>query len=136
MPSRAKRGSILLVEADNGVCVTLRQILQQHGYQVHTARSLNHALGCLTTASFDAVITELNINGHGSGLEVARAAKSLAPPPVVVIYTGFPNPEQLRAAMALRVDYLAFKPVEVAEITGALNTLLMRRAVNLALARA
>jgi hypothetical protein len=34
------------------------------------------------------------------------------------------------------VDYLAFKPVEVAEITGALNTLLMRRAVNLALARA
>ncbi len=36
--------------------------------------------------------------------------------------------------MSLRVDYLALKPVEVREITGALSTLIARRTLNSALA--
>jgi CheY-like chemotaxis protein len=131
-----KRGSILLVEADAGVRFTLGQILEQHRYRVRAVGALDQALTLVASGSYDAVITELNIDGQGSGLEVARAAKALARTPVVVIYTGFPNPQQLRAAMALRVDYLVLKPVEVAEITGALDTLITRRAVNLAMARA
>jgi DNA-binding NtrC family response regulator len=131
-----KRGSILLVEADAGVRLTLGKILDQHQYQVRGVGALQPALRLLASGSYDAVITELNVNGHGSGLQIAKAAKSLSPTPVVVIYTGFPNPQQLRAAMALRVDYLAFKPGEIAEITGALDTLITRRAVNLAMATA
>lgn len=135
-PAANKLDSILLVEADAGVRLTLGKILEQHRYQVRGVGALQPALRELASGSYDAVITELNVNGQGSGLQIAKAAKALSPTPVVVIYTGFPNPQQLRDAMALRVDYLAFKPVEIAEITGALNTLITRRSVNLAMASA
>jgi CheY-like chemotaxis protein len=130
------RASILLVEADRAVCLTLKQILEQSGYRVAAASTLAEGLGFLGggRVKLDAVITELNVGGSGSGLELARAAKRLALPPVVVIYTGYPDKEQLRKAMSLRVDYLALKPVEVREITSALSTLIARRAVNAALA--
>ena len=133
---RVRRASILLVEADRGVRLTLKQILEQSGYRVHSAAALGEALDLLRPGKvrLDAVITELNIDGSGSGLEVARAAKVSASPPVVIIYTGYPDKEQLRAAMSLRVDYLALKPVEIGEITSALNTLIARRSVNVALA--
>jgi DNA-binding response OmpR family regulator len=136
VPSRPKHGSILLVEVEPAVRVTLKQVLEQNGYAVRTATTLNESLGLLHSQEYDAVITELNLDGVGSGLKVAAAAKSSHQPPVVIIYTGFPQKEQLRAALALRVDYLALKPVELDEITAALRTLILRRSMSRAMASA
>ncbi len=87
MYSRRQLPSILLVEADRGVRLTLQQILEQSGYRVRAAATLEEALTGLQHRpdGLDAVITELNVGGSGSGLEVARAAKLLASPPVVII---------------------------------------------------
>ncbi|HEV2115001.1 MAG TPA: response regulator [Terriglobales bacterium] len=128
---RAKRMGVLLAEDEPGILFTFSAILQEQGYQVDTASTYAEADERMQARKYDAVIVDLNMERTGLGLELARQAKELKPPPAVVIYTGYPTLEQLRAALALRVDYLALKPVDLEEIKAALHRLVTRRAVNL-----
>ena len=130
-PYRAKRVWVLLAEDEPGILYTFSAILRQQGYQVETARTYADALGRIQAHTYDAIIADLNMERTGLGLELARQAKELAPPPAVVIYTGYPTLEQLRDALALRVDYVAFKPVDLDEIKNALHRLIARRSATL-----
>ena len=130
-PTRAKLPWVLLAEDEPGILFTFSAILRQQGYQVETARTYAEAQVQMLAHRYDAVIADLNMERVGLGLELARQAKELDPPPAVVIYTGYPTLEQLRAALALHVDYLALKPVDLEEIKAALHRLVTRRAVSL-----
>jgi len=77
--------------------------------------------------TLDAVITDLNMEKEDIGLEVARVARALKPPPVVVICTGFANLKNSRRALEMHVDYLVNKPVDIEELTSALRRLIARR---------
>ena len=130
-PYRGKRIWVLLAEDEPGILFTFSAILQQQGYKVDTAHNYLEAQQRIQVRSYDAVITDLNLEREGLGLQLARQAKELAPAPAVVIYTGYPTVDQLRAALALHVDYLALKPVDLDEIKAALHRLVTRRAANL-----
>jgi CheY-like chemotaxis protein len=130
-PARSKRPWVLLAEDEPGILFTFSAILRQQGYQVETARTYAEAQQRMLAHRYDAIIADLNMERVGLGLELARQAKELDPPPAVVIYTGYPTLEQLRAALALHVDYLALKPVDLEEIKTALHRLVTRRAVSL-----
>ncbi|MGE5207081.1 MAG: response regulator [Chlamydiota bacterium] len=130
-PYRGKRIWVLLAEDEPGILFTFSAILQQQGYMVDTARNYAEAQQRMQARSYDAVITDLNLEREGLGLQLARQAKKLEPAPAVVIYTGYPTVDQLRAALALHVDYLALKPVDLDEIKAALHRLVTRRAVSL-----
>ncbi|HKW26934.1 MAG TPA: response regulator [Terriglobales bacterium] len=130
-PVRSKRPWVLLAEDEPGILFTFSAILRQQGYQVETARTYAEAQERMLAHRYDAMIADLNMERVGLGLELARQAKELDPPPAVVIYTGYPTLEQLRAALALHVDYLALKPVDLEEIKTALHRLVTRRAVSL-----
>lgn len=130
-PHLRKRIWVLLAEDEPGILFTFSAILRQQGYQVETARNYAEARERMQARKYDAVIADLNMERIGLGLELARQAKELAPAPAVVIYTGYPTVEQLRAALALHIDYLALKPVDLDEIKTALHRLVTRRALNL-----
>jgi CheY-like chemotaxis protein len=130
-PSRDKRAWVLLAEDEPGILFTFSAILRQQGYQVEAAQSFGQAQQRMQARTYDAIIADLNMERIGLGLELARQAKELHPPPAVVIYTGYPTLEQLRAALALKVDYLALKPVDLEEIKAALHRLVTRRALSL-----
>lgn len=130
-PSRGKRAWVLLAEDEPGIRYTFSAILREQGYQVETASDHAEAQERIRARHYDAVIADLNLERLGLGLELARQAKQLRPPPALVIYTGYPTLEQLRAALALHVDYLAFKPVDLDEIKAALHRLIARRTVTL-----
>jgi CheY-like chemotaxis protein len=130
-PARSKRPWVLLAEDEPGILFTFSAILRQQGYQVETARTYAEAQERMLAHRYDAMIADLNMERVGLGLELARQAKELDPPPAVVIYTGYPTLEQLRAALALHVDYLALKPVDLEEIKTALHRLVTRRALSL-----
>jgi CheY-like chemotaxis protein len=130
-PARAKRPWLLLAEDEPGILFTFSAILRQQGYHVETARTYAEAHERMSVRDYDALIADLNLERVGLGLELARRAKELELPPAVVIYTGYPTLEQLRAALALHVDYLALKPVDLEEIKTALHRLVTRRALSL-----
>ena len=124
----SEQRSLLLVDDESSILQTLRMVFEQQGYQVVTAQSCAEAVELLTNGhTFDAVVTDLNMEKEDIGLEVARAALRIKPKPAVVICTGFASVSNSRAALDLGVDYMEHKPVELEGLIAALNKLLSRR---------
>lgn len=133
-PRSATRATVLLAEDEAGVRYTFKSVLEEAGYEVRAVPSFAEAQSSIRESDFDAVITELSLERESLGLELAREAKQQKPAPAVVIYTGEPTVERLRTALALQVDYVALKPVDVEEIQAALFRLISRRSAALSLA--
>jgi DNA-binding NtrC family response regulator len=124
--------TVLLAEDEPGVLYTFKTILEEAGFQVQSAADFDQAQKSMQRENYDAVITDFGLGQERLGLELAKAAKRKHPAPAVLIYSGHPTVESLRAALKLRVDYFAFKPVDLDEIKGALSRLVARRAELLA----
>ena len=123
-----RKRCILIVDDEDGVLQTLRMVFENEGYKVVTACSCRQALEILSNgSSFDAVITDLNMETEDIGLEVARAAVTHKPKPAVVICTGFASTENSRESIKIGVDYMAHKPVELTALISALNRLISRQ---------
>ena len=131
MSATGTRGNVLLAEDEPAVRTTFKSVLEEAGYKVQAVPSFVEAKDSIRQSDFDAIITELSLEKEALGLELAREAKKRKPAPAVVIYTAEPTIERLRAALALRVDYVALKPVDLDEIRSALFRLIARRAAAL-----
>jgi CheY-like chemotaxis protein len=120
--------SVLVVDDEENITRTLQMVFEREGYEVTPAYSSAEAVKILENGhTLDAVITDLNMEQEDIGLEVARVARGLKPPPVVVICTGFANLKNSRRALEMHVDYLVSKPVDIEELTSALRRLIARR---------
>ena len=122
--------SVLLVDPEPSVIVTLKMILERDGYSVSTATSYSAAAGLLQKQSWNILITELDLEAEALGLRLASEAKSLDYHPAIFVYLSYPNVERLRAALALRFDYCGFKPLEVEEIRKVVRLLLARNCAS------
>ena len=108
---------LLIVDDEPSVLLTLGMIFEQDGYRVTRAASCAEALRELANGHlFDAIITDLNMEKPDIGLDVARAALRLRPRPAVVVCTGYADIKNARAALQMRVDYFATKPVDLDEL--------------------
>ena len=124
----AHQNSLLIVDDETNVALTLQMIFEREGYAVRTANSCAGALKLLENGHFfDAVITDLNMEKENIGLEVARAALRLNPRPAVVLCTGYASVENSAAALQMKVDYLATKPVDLEELKRAVRRLMAFR---------
>jgi DNA-binding response OmpR family regulator len=129
MASLAKlRGTVLLAEDEPSILYTFRTILEEAGFEVQSAATFGAAQKSIRKNDYDAIITEFALDEDGLGLELAREAKKRRHAPAILVYSGDPTAERLRAALDLGVDYFAFKPVDLDEIKTALFRLVARRA--------
>lgn len=117
---------VLLVEDEEAVAFTLREILADEGYQVETAASAAEALakieGSLGEKSprpYDAALLDLRVGGD-SGLAILSSLKSASPDTVALILTGYGSLETAIEAMRQGAfDYL-LKPCNVHDLKAAL----------------
>ena len=120
--------SLLIVDDEINVALTLQMVFEREGYCVRTANSCAGALKLLANGHiFDAVITDLNMEKENIGLEVAKAALRLTPKPAVVLCTGYASVDNSAAALKMKVDYLATKPVDLEELKRAVSRLMAFR---------
>ena len=128
MTKMTRKPNVLLVDDEASILTTLRLVFEADGYGVHTASSCAEALAMLQDSlTVDAVITDLNMEKNDIGLEVAKFARTLKSAPVVMVCTGYANPDNARRAMNLHIDYLIQKPVDLNELKTALQRLLRLR---------
>jgi DNA-binding NtrC family response regulator len=59
---------VLLVDDDDDVHAMMKATLQHKGFDVVAAASVTEALRCITSESFDVLITDLHIPDPGDGL--------------------------------------------------------------------
>jgi CheY-like chemotaxis protein len=127
-PSRAIRGTILVVEDDRSIRRYLEVILERKGYRVVVAADGLEAMKAALTYEVDAVVTDA-IMPHLSGLELCRFLRNhpkLSRLPVVLL-SGF---ESAAAAQETndRPDVYLAKPVQPDDLVNCLASLLLKAA--------
>lgn len=103
---------ILVVDDENVLRFTLREILSNAGYETSDAENYEDALAKLSSEKeFDVIFTDIVLGGK-TGIDLLREIKKKGLTCPVVIITGFPEVETASEAVRLGAfDYLQ-KPVE------------------------
>ena len=88
---------ILLVDDDLAVLLTLKAVLELHGFDVETAGSSAEAFARMESAVYHMVISDLSMETEEAGLEVIRTARRQAYDPATALLTAYaPSGEHWR----------------------------------------
>jgi len=81
--------TVLLVDDEAELRCSLREALEGDGYSVDDAEGTQSALIKLDSKHYPVIITDLNMPGGPSGLELIQAVKAKAPKTLCIIITGY-----------------------------------------------
>ena len=81
---------ILLVDDNLAVLLTLKAVLELHGFAVDTAASTAEAFSRLESGVYQMVITDLSMETEDAGLEVVRTARRQSYDPATALLTAYP----------------------------------------------
>jgi CheY-like chemotaxis protein len=81
---------ILLVDDDLAVLLTLKAVLELHGFEVETAGSSPEAFARLESGVYHMVISDLRMETEDAGMEVIRAARRQRYDPATALLTAYP----------------------------------------------
>lgn len=82
--------SILLVDDELAILLTLKAILEIHGFRVDTAASAKEAIKKLKAGEYHMVITDLRMETEQAGYDVIRTARKQKYDPAVALLTAYP----------------------------------------------
>ena len=87
MPQKRR---ILLVDDELTILLTIKAVLELHGYEVETAASAREAKSKLRNGIYQMVITDMRMESETSGRDVVAAARKAPYQPAVAMLTAFP----------------------------------------------
>ena len=119
---------ILLVEDEKTIATTLRDDLEDAGYEVHCEEDGQKAVEHLGRRAFDCVITDVRLPG-ADGLQVLKAAKQSRPDTEVLVMTGYATVEHAVEAMRLGADDYIQKPFLNEQVLDRMNRISRVRAL-------
>jgi CheY-like chemotaxis protein len=102
---------VLLVEDDEDNRELMAEVLTASGCDVVSVASGQEGIAKLSAGPVDVVVTDVGLPGMG-GLEVAKAAKAIAPNVPVVVVTGWAERDDIASARGKHVDAVLIKPVD------------------------
>jgi CheY-like chemotaxis protein len=117
---------VLLVEDDEDNRELMAEVLETAGYEVLAAAGGAEGLKALSEKAVDVLVTDVGMPGMG-GLEVARAAKKIAPGVPIVIVTGYAEREDIARARGREVDAVLVKPVDPDSLAAIVDEVLRGR---------
>lgn len=106
--------TVLLVEDEPTIAITLRDDLVDHGYQVTSTGDGAEALQLLSRQRFHAVVTDLRLPG-ADGVEIVCAARRSSPGTRILVVSAFAaaRAEALHAAGARELLHKPFANQDV-----------------------
>ena len=121
---------VLFVDDEPGMRLTMPEVLRQYGFSVTAVCTLNEALDEITSAQFDVLISDLNLDRPADGFIVVSAMRSTQPKCVTLILTGYPGFETALEALQNQVDDYLIKPVDVPTLVSLIEKKLKQRAIR------
>ncbi|RMG67684.1 MAG: hybrid sensor histidine kinase/response regulator [Calditrichaeota bacterium] len=107
-----KKPQLLLVEDEKPLSSNLRELLEEHHYQVQLAHDQSTALALLNANHYKMAVLDLNLpDGHG--LEIFQQLKKIHPQCYTIIITGQASVENTVQALNEGVDAFLIKPFTV-----------------------
>jgi YesN/AraC family two-component response regulator len=110
--------TVLFVDDEPSLRLTLPEILRLHGYQVTAAGTVAEALQEMQARKYDVLLTDLNIGQPGDGFTVVSAMRRTQPDAVTIILTGYPAFESALEAIRNQVDDYIVKPANIDILIG------------------
>jgi len=118
---------ILFVDDEAGIRNTLKPILEQHGFEVTAAATVPEALEAMNHATFDVLLSDLNIGQPGDGFTVVSAMRRVQPQAATFILTGYPDFDTALQAIRSQVDDYLLKPTDVPTLIHTIESRLENR---------
>jgi two-component system, OmpR family, response regulator len=118
---------VLLVEDDDDNRELMGEVLESAGYEVISASGGAEALRALAEHGADVMVTDVGMPGMG-GLELARAAKKIAPTVPIIIVTGYAERDDIASARGHEVDAVLVKPVDPDSLAAAVGQVVQKKA--------
>ena len=122
---------ILLVDDDLTVLLTLKAVLELHGFEVETAGSSTEAFARLDSGVYQMVISDLRMETEEAGLEVIRTARRQAYDPATALLTAYPPSGEHWGGKdwaGANSDSLLIKPLGNGDLLRQVEALLIRHA--------
>ena len=108
-------GRVLIVDDDEMLCTMLASALARRDYAIATSTSGRQALALMGDQVFDAVLSDVNMEGMG-GFELCQAIVASQPDVPVILMTAFGSLENaVSASRAGAYDFVT-KPIEPEEL--------------------
>jgi DNA-binding response OmpR family regulator len=114
---------ILLVDDELAILLTLKAVLEIHGFDVDTAASAREAKSKIRSHIYHMVITDMRMENERAGMDVVRTAREAEYDPAVAMLTAFPLPgEEWESAGA---DQMLVKPMNTNDLLVQIEALLV-----------
>lgn len=114
---------ILLVDDEPDLLTTCERLLRRGGYDIVSVGSVYAAVATLQVRSPRLVVSDVRLP-DGTGLDVVRAARALAPPAAAIVMTAQPSTPGRQAALAAGAAAYLPKPFSAGSFTALVEQVL------------
>ncbi len=122
-----EHAKVLIVDDDENLCRTLGRVLTRKGDDVAIAHSGEEAVGRVRNDAFDMIFMDIRMPGI-DGVEAFAQIREIRPDAVVMMMTAYTLEEQVQKAMYMGAEGILYKPVDPAEVIGAIDGLVKKHA--------
>ncbi len=117
-----RRTNVLVVEDEVMISELVCEVLEENGFEVHTASTGEAALNYLDSApQIDVLFTDINLEGRMDGSALAKAVRERRPELPIVYCSGRYSPSAIAPLMTRSV--FVKKPYDLGDICTLLNRL-------------
>lgn len=109
------RGRILIADDEPTFLSATAELLRQEGYTVDTVENAALALAAISAATYDLLITDLEMPGNAD-LDLVQQVAHLSGGLPIIIITGFPSVRSAVASIELPVAAYLVKPVHFPDL--------------------
>jgi DNA-binding response OmpR family regulator len=127
--------SILLVDDEATICVELQRTLQELGYHVEAAHSVESARGSINQARFDAILVEFNLRSEntahprtGGGIRLIQDLRKSGTTVPILVYTVMEGETYRTASLNAGADDFILKHIPISDFFSRLHEHVMMRA--------
>ncbi len=109
------RGRILIADDEPTFLASTAELLKREGFTVDTVEDAESALAAITAATYDLLITDLEMPGNAD-LDLVQQVAHISGGLPIIIITGFPSVRSAVASIELPVAAYLVKPVHFPEL--------------------
>ena len=122
--------TILVIDDDLETCNLLNEIFSEEGWSVTSSQTAEAARASVQQASFDLIVSDINLGGRTNGVALLKEFKTVCPSSEVILISGFGTLETaVEAVREGAFDYVS-KPFNVNEVISTARRALKGRNSN------
>jgi DNA-binding NtrC family response regulator len=116
--------SVLLIDDEEGIQSLGQRIVTRMGHRVACAGDGETATSLARAQPYDLILTDFNLPGHPTGMELMHALRQLQPTCPVVVMTGLADHTRMHELRDLGIQHLLPKPFDINQLRALVSSLL------------